>query len=91
MSRRLLAAALLGASFAAGPAWAKLPPLSEEAKVLAAAAAAKSAQAAKVSAYALCQVQDRVAARYLASAKAAGKTVPAPVETPPCVTPAAAS
>jgi len=72
----------LGASVAL----AKLPPPSEEAKAKAAEAAAKSAHAAKVDAYRLCQSMDHVAARYLADAKKAGKDVK-PVATPPCVDP----
>ena len=72
----------------AGSAWAKLPPLSDEAKAKAAETAARSAWANKVADYKLCQAADRVAAEYLAEAKMAGKTV-TPVATPPCADPGA--
>jgi hypothetical protein len=71
-------------------AWAKLPPPSStpEAKAKAAEAAAKTAWTAKVDAYKLCQAQDRVAAKYRASAASAAKPVPtAVVATPPCTDP----
>lgn len=90
MSYPFVLAALLGAALAAGPAWSKLPPMTDEAKAKAEAAAAKAALGAKQSAYALCEVQDRVVARYQAWARAAGKSTPAPVATPPCVRPGAA-
>ncbi len=44
-------------------AFAKLPPLSDDAKAKAAEAAAKTAHADKVGAYKLCQSMDKVAAR----------------------------
>ena len=62
--------ALLGVPLAfalAGPAWAKLPPPSDEAKAKAAAAAAKAAWNDKVAAYQTCQSQMHVAARFLNS------------------------
>lgn len=77
----------VGAVLCAGSALAKLPPPSDEAKAKAAEAAAKAAWAGKVAAYQLCKVEDRVAAAYFASAKREGKTVAAPVATPPCVDP----
>ena len=64
-------------------ALAKLPAPSEEAKAKAAEAAAKTAHAGKVDAYLLCKSQNKVAAQYRSSGKAAGK----PVETPPCADP----
>jgi hypothetical protein len=67
----------------AAPAWAKLPPLSDEAKAKAAEAAAKTAWAAKADAYKVCQIEDRLAKEYHASAKDA----PAPLPTPPCADP----
>jgi len=73
-------------ALSAGVAFAKLPPLSDEAKAKAAEAAVKSAHASKVAAYKLCLVEDKVAATYLADAKKAGKDVK-PVPTPPCVDP----
>lgn len=70
-------------------AWAKLPPpaATPEAKAKAAEAAAKTAWNGKVDSYKLCQAQDRVAAKYRASATAAGKPVPAAPATPPCADP----
>ena len=68
-------------------ALAKLPPLSDEAKAKAAEAAAKTAWSGKVDAYQLCRAQDRVAAFFFKSAKAAGKEARPPVETPACVDP----
>jgi len=64
-------------------ALAKLPAPSDEAKAKAAEAAAKTAHAGKVDAYQLCKSQDKVAAHYRKSAKAAGK----PVATAPCADP----
>jgi len=69
-----------------GLADAKLPPLSDEAKAKAAEAAAKSAWGDKVGAYQLCVAMDKVAARYLADAAKAGKTLQA-TATPPCADP----
>jgi hypothetical protein len=81
-----IATSLIVALLAAGPALAKLPPLSDEAKAKAAEAAAKSAHAGKVAGYQLCKSMDRVAARYIADATKAGKTIK-PTETPACVDP----
>ncbi len=78
----LAAAALM----TAGGAIAKLPAPSDDAKAKAAEAAAKAAWGGKVAGYQLCQSQDRVAARYLAEAKKAGKEQ-APAATPPCADP----
>ncbi len=77
---------VLGCSLAA-VALAKLPPPGEEAAAKAAEAAAKAAWSGKVAGYKLCKVQDRVAADYFKTAKAAGKAPLAAVETPPCVEP----
>ncbi|MBT2335553.1 hypothetical protein J7E49_16730 [Variovorax paradoxus] len=75
-------------ALAAPAAWAKLPPpATPEAKAKAAEAAAKTAWSGKVDAYKLCQAQDRVAAKYRASASAAGKPVAAAPATPPCADP----
>jgi hypothetical protein len=71
----------------AGIASAKLPPLSDDAKAKAAEAAAKTAHGDKVGAYQLCQSMDRVAARYFADAKKAGRDVKPAVATPPCTDP----
>jgi len=81
---------VLAIALAAPAAWAKLPPppATPEAKAKAAEAAAKTAWNAKVDAYKLCQAQDRVVAKYRASAASAGKPVPtAVVATPPCTDP----
>jgi len=76
-------------ALAAPVAWAKLPPpaATPEAKAKAAEAAAKTAWTAKVDGYKLCQAQDRVAAKYRASAASAAKPVPTAVATPPCADP----
>ncbi len=74
------------AAIACGAAVAKLPPLSDEAKAKAAEAAAKTAHGNKVADYQLCKSMERVAAKYLADAKKAGKDVK-PTETPPCADP----
>ena len=71
----------------AGPALAKLPPPSDEAKAKAAEAAAKTAHGGKVESYKLCMTMDKVAAGYQAAAKKAGKPAPAPTETPACADP----
>lgn len=81
-------AAVLAAALAT-TASAKLPAPSDEAKAKAAEAAAKTAHGNKVAAYQLCKSQDRVAAQHLADARKAGKTVQAPVATPPCEDPGA--
>jgi hypothetical protein len=70
-----------------GLAFAKLPPLSDDAKAKAAEAAARTAHGDKVGAYQLCQSMDRVAARYFADAKKAGRDVKPAVATPPCTDP----
>lgn len=72
----------------AGTAFAKLPPpATPEAKAKAAEAAARTAWTGKVEAYKLCQSQDKVAAKYRASAAAAGKQLPPAPATPPCADP----
>lgn len=70
-------------------AMAKLPPPTEEAKAKAAEAAAKAAWAGKVDNFLLCQSQDKVATRYFASAKTAGKETKVAAATPPCADPGA--
>jgi hypothetical protein len=86
MCKPIILGLALTLAAATGGAAAKLPPPSDEAKAKAAEAAAKAAWAGKVSSYQLCKTMDRVAARYIAEAKSAGKTV-TPVETPACVDP----
>ncbi len=84
--RIALLAALTAAALAA-PAFAKLPPPSDEAKAKAAEAAAKTAHGGKVAAFKLCQTQDKVAARYVAASAKAGKPVKPVATTPACVDP----
>jgi hypothetical protein len=83
--KRVLILSVLAA--VAGVASAKLPPLSDEAKAKAAEAAAKAAHTGKVDTYKLCLSMDKVAARYLADAKKAGKDTKPPAATPPCSDP----
>jgi hypothetical protein len=88
-SMNTFAPALLALVLAAPGAFAKLPTPTPtpEAKAKADETAARAAWAAKVDNLKLCQAQDRVAAKYRASAAAAGKTVAAPVATPACADP----
>lgn len=85
-TKTLIAAALLSIALPFA-AQAKLPPLSDEAKAKAAEAAARSAHADKVAAYKLCQSMDKVAAKYVADAKKAGKDVAPAANTVPCTDP----
>ncbi len=78
--------AVLMLSFFGASAHAKLPPLSDEAKAKAAEAAAKTAHAGKVDNFLLCKSMDKVAARYAAEARKAGKTVK-PTATAACADP----
>jgi hypothetical protein len=80
-------ALLLSCALGAGVAFAKLPPLSDDAKAKAAEAAAKTAHGDKVGAYQLCQSMDRVAARYFADAKKENREVKPAAATPPCSDP----
>ena len=66
---------------------AKLAPPTPEAKAKSDEVAAKAAWAGKVDAFQLCQAQDKVAARYVASAQAAGKETKPATATPPCADP----
>jgi len=77
--------ALLSCGFAAAT-MAKLPPPSDEAKAKGAEAAAKAAHGGKVDSFLLCRSMERVAARYVAEATKAGKTVK-PTPTPACADP----
>lgn len=86
MKKLLISALVMGA---ASMALAKLPALSDEAKAKAAEAAAKSAWAGKVDNYLLCKSQDKVAASYYKTAKAAGKEAKPAGEVPPCADPGA--
>ena len=66
---------------------AKLPALNDEAKAKAAEAAAKTAWSGKVDGYLLCKWQDKAAASYYQSAKAAGKPTRPAVALPACTEP----
>jgi hypothetical protein len=68
-------------------AMAKLPAPSDEAKAKAAEAAAKTAHAGKMDGYLLCKYQDKTAASYYKSAKAAGKETKPAATLPPCADP----
>lgn len=70
---------------------AKLPPPSDEAKAKAAEAAAKAAWSGKVDAYLSCKSQDKVAAHYFKTAKAANKDIKPAKEMAPCADPGAFS
>lgn len=83
--KKILIMALLAA--ASATAIAKLPALSDEAKAKAAEAAAKAAWTGKVEAYQLCKSQDKVAASYYKTAKAAGKETKPPTPAPACTEP----
>ena len=79
--------AALIATALAGPALAKLPPLSDEAKVKAAEAAAKTSWTDKVGLYQLCVAMDRVADGYRKDAKSNGKDAAPATPVAPCVDP----
>lgn len=68
----------------AASSFAKLPAVSPEAKAKADEAAAKTAWSGKVDAYLLCKSQDKIAAQYFKTAKAAGKDVRPPAPGPAC-------
>lgn len=87
--KKLIAASLL--ITASALVTAKLPPPSEEVKAKAAQAAAKAAWDGKVDAYLSCKAQDKAAAHYYKTAKAAGKDTKPATATPPCTEPGAFS
>jgi hypothetical protein len=77
---------------ATGLALAKLPPLDDAAKAKAAETAARAAWQAKVDAYKLCQVQDRIAAQYRKGAGSRPQVnVPGAATVPTAATPSAAT
>jgi hypothetical protein len=81
MNKALFALILAAVS---ATAFAKLPPLDDEAKAKAEEAKAKTAHTAKADGYLLCKSQDKVAAHVQRTNKAkAGK----PDATPPCADP----
>jgi hypothetical protein len=69
---------------ASGAAFAKLPPLSPEAKAAADAAKDKTAWSDKVATYQLCLAQDKIAARYFKEKNQGGKPSG---DIPPCANP----
>jgi len=84
--KKIIAFVLCGLT--CGAAFATLPPLSPDAQVAADLAKAKTAYGDKVSAYQLCQAQNRVADRF----RVAGTPAPAAcVAPPPFVAPVAAA
>lgn len=85
--RLLTLATVAAAGLASGLAFAKLPPVPDEAKAKAAETASKAAWTDKVGAYKLCQSMDHVASAYRASAAAAGKPASGADATPPCADP----
>jgi len=82
--KKLLFAGLVMAVSSMALAKLPAPVLTEEAKAKAAEAAAKTAWTGKVEAYQLCKAQDKVAASYYKTAKAAGKEAKPPASVPPC-------
>lgn len=79
------------AALLAGSAFAKLPTpvLTEEAKLKAAEAAAKTAHGNKVADFQLCKSREKTAAHYYKTAKAAGKETKPATDTPACADPGA--
>lgn len=82
-----LSASLVLAALVAGPALAKLPAATDEAKAKAAEAAAKTAWGDKVAGFQLCKSMERVVAAYRAGAKKAGKDAKPATDTPGCAEP----
>jgi hypothetical protein len=81
MLKAWIAAVVLGLTL--GPAWAKLPPPSEEAKAKLEETKAKAAETAKKDAEALGKSQDQVAERYIKLMKEKGVEVkPTPIAAP---------
>jgi hypothetical protein len=92
MRKTLLALAATAVAFAS---FAKLPPPDDAAKAKAAETAAKAAWQAKVDAYNLCKVQDKIAAKYGSKHGQAPKAMPVAAQpaasTASSTTPAVAS
>jgi hypothetical protein len=78
---------MLALILASPAARAKLAPPTPEEKAAADEASAKGAWDTKVQAYQLCKASDRVAEKYRADTKAAGREPPQPTATPPCADP----
>ena len=86
-SMALKALAVLACTMAVPAVWAKLPPLSDEAKAKADETAAKTAHQGKVDSFLLCKSMDKVAARYQAEARKSGKAPKPTAGLPPCADP----
>jgi hypothetical protein len=88
MNKKILIAAT---ALLAGTAFAKLPTpvLTDEAKLKAAEAAAKTAHGNKVADFQLCKSREATAAHYYKTAKAAGKETKPATDTPACADPGA--
>jgi hypothetical protein len=84
MKNLLIAMSLASVSLLAA---AKLPALTGEAKTKADETAAKAVWSGKVDAYLLCKSQDKVAASYFKTARAAGKETRSPTAAQPCADP----
>lgn len=87
MKPKLHLVCALALPLAAASVLAKLPAPTPEAQAKAADTVARTAWSDKVDTYKLCKAQDEVAARYRASAQAAGKQAPTATATPPCTDP----
>lgn len=87
--KRIVTLSLLALAASAVLAKLPVPVLTEEAKAKAAEAAAKTAHGNKLSDFQLCRSMERVAAKYQADAKKAGKDVKPATATPPCADPGA--
>ena len=83
------AATLIALTVCAGLAAARLPAPADPAKAQAQAleASAKTAWTDKVTAFKLCQAQDRAAEAYRKNVSTMGKPGPSPMPTPPCADP----
>lgn len=86
MKKFLVAGLLLSASVLV-VAKIPAPVLDDEGKAKAAETAAKTAWSGKVDSYQLCKSQDKAAASYYKTAKAAGKPSQPAAQTPPCADP----
>lgn len=82
MKRTLL---LLALPALIGSAWAKLPPPTPEVAAKAAESAARAKWSGQVGAYQLCQVQDRIAAKFGKPRQADVSAMPACVQPGPFV------
>jgi hypothetical protein len=88
---------LLALSALIGSAWAKLPPPAPEVAAKAAESAARAKWAGQMDAFQLCQVQDRIAAKFGKPRQADASAMPACVQpgpfsyTPPAEKPMEAS